>query len=114
MFREYRCESGVTRRKAVLRVLLAQLLPDPLQATLRLKESVKERRCFLGNADDLIRGLTIEFEIDFGLGPAVGPMGKVFYFAAPQWLLRKRGASDSDAHPRCLPGHASEWPAACQ
>src|SRR5438067_1307739 len=44
-----------------------------------LKESAEERRRFIRNADDLVRCLTIEFEIE-------------------------RGASDGDAHARRLPG----------
>src|SRR5437763_2268472 len=69
-----------------------------------LKESAEERRRFIRNADDLIRCLTIEFEIEFGLGSTVVPVGKKFELAPTQAPLRERGASDGDAHARRLPG----------
>src|SRR5262249_44575031 len=69
----------------------------------RLKEFAKERRRFLRDADDLVRCLTIEFEIQLGLGPAVVPVGKGFELAPPQAPLRERGAPDDEAHARRLP-----------
>jgi hypothetical protein len=68
-----------------------------------LEESAEERRRFIGNADNLVRCLTIEFEIEFGLGPAVVPIGKRFEVAPSQAPLRERSASDGDAHARRLP-----------
>src|SRR5881227_4257609 len=68
-----------------------------------LKESAEERRRFIRNADDLVRCLTIEFEIELGLGSTVVPVGKKLELASPQAPLRKRGAPDSDAHTRRLP-----------
>jgi hypothetical protein len=69
-----------------------------------LKESAEERRRFIRDADDLVRCLTIEFEIELGLGPTVVPVGKKFEVAPPQATLCDRGASDGDAHARRLPG----------
>src|SRR6266542_2212780 len=71
---------------------------------LSLKESAEERRCFIRDADDLVRCLTIEFEVELGLGSTVVPVGKKFELAPPQAPLRERGASDGDAHARRLPG----------
>jgi hypothetical protein len=39
-----------------------------------LKESAKERRRFIRNAGDFVRCLTIEFEIELGLGSTVVPV----------------------------------------
>src|SRR5205823_4154049 len=69
-----------------------------------LKESAEERRCFVRNADNLVRCLAIEFEIELGLGSTVVPGGKKFELAPPQVPLCERGASDGDAHARRLPG----------
>jgi hypothetical protein len=69
-----------------------------------LKEPAEERRRFIRDADNLVRCLTIEFEIELGLGSTVAPVGKKFELAPPQTPLRERGASDGDAHARRLPG----------
>jgi hypothetical protein len=69
-----------------------------------LKESAEERCRFIRDADNLIRCLTIEFEIKLGLGSTVVPVGKKFELTPPQAPLRERGASDGDAHARRLPG----------
>src|SRR5260370_41592219 len=71
---------------------------------LSLKESAEERRPFIRDADNLIRCLTIEFEIELRLGSTVVPVGKKFELAPPQAPLRERCASDGDAHARRLPG----------
>src|SRR5437870_748921 len=71
---------------------------------LSLKESAKERRRFIRDADDLVCCLTIEFEIVLGLGSTVVPVGKKLELAPPKAPLRERGASDGDAHARRLPG----------
>ncbi len=68
------------------------------------KLTAEERRRFIRDADDLVRCLTIEFEIELGLGPTVVPIGKKFELPPPQAPLRERGASDGDAHARRLPG----------
>src|SRR4029450_10752634 len=71
---------------------------------LSLKESAEERRRFTRDADDFVRCLTIEFEIELGFGSTVVPVGKKFEFASPQPPLCERGAFDGDAHTRRLPG----------
>jgi hypothetical protein len=68
-----------------------------------LKESAEERRRFFRDAGDLVRCLTIEFEIELGFGSAVVPIGKTFEFGPPERLFRERGASDGDAHAWRLP-----------
>ena len=74
------------------------------EPTAALKESAEERGRFIRDADDLVRCLTIEFEIELGLGSTVVPVGKKFELAPPQAPLRERGAFDCDAHARRLPG----------
>src|SRR4051812_16025192 len=69
-------------------------------------ECVKESRRLIRDTGDLVRGLTIEFEIELGLGPAVLPVGKVFEFASPQPPLRAGHALDSNAHARGFPRNA--------
>ena len=71
-----------------------------------LEEFVEERRRFIRDADDLVRCLTIEFEIELGPGSAVIPVGEMFEIAPPQRPLRERGASDGEAHTRRLPRDA--------
>ena len=56
------------------------------------------------DADDLVRCLTIELEIELGLGSTVVPVGKTPELAPPQAPLREGGASDGDTHARRLPG----------
>src|SRR6267142_492353 len=68
-----------------------------------LKEPAEERRPFIRDADDLVRCLTIEFEIELGLGSTVVPVGKKSELASPQAPLCERGAADGDAHARRLP-----------
>ena len=72
-----------------------------------LKESAEERPRFIRDADNLIRCLTIEFEIELGLGSTVVPIGKKLELASPQASLCELGASDGDAHARRLPGDPS-------
>jgi hypothetical protein len=69
-----------------------------------LKEPAEERRRFIRDAGNLVRCLTIEFEIELGLGSTVVPVGKKSELAPPQAPLCERGASDGDAHARRLPG----------
>jgi hypothetical protein len=69
-----------------------------------LKESAEERRRFIRDADNLVRCLTIELEIELGFGSTVVPVGKKSEVAPPQAPPRERGASDGDAHARRLPG----------
>ena len=72
-----------------------------------LEEPPEKRRRFIGNADDLVRRLTIELEIELGLGPTVVAVGKRLELVPPQSLLREGGAFDSDAHARSLTGDAA-------
>jgi len=50
---------------------------------LSLKEPAEERRRFIRDADNLVRCLTIEFEIKLGLGSTVVPVGKKSELAPP-------------------------------
>ena len=68
------------------------------------KESPEERRRAIRDADDFVRCLTIELEIELSLRPTVVPVGKAFELASPQAPLRERCASDGDAHARRLSG----------
>jgi hypothetical protein len=70
----------------------------------RLKESPQEGCRFIRNADDLIRRLAIEFEIEFRLGAIVVPVAKLFQLAAPERPLGGRSAANTDADPRRLAG----------
>src|SRR5947207_12368248 len=72
-----------------------------------LEELAEERRRVIRDAGDLVGGLTIEFEIELGCGLAVIPVGERFELAPPKLPLRKRDASDGDAHTRCLPDDAA-------
>src|SRR4029453_10108667 len=67
------------------------------------KESTEKCCRFIRDADDLVRCLTIEFEIELGLRPAIVPIVKKFELAASQPPLRQRSASDNDAHTWRLP-----------
>jgi hypothetical protein len=69
-----------------------------------LKEPAEEFLRFIRDADNLVRCLTIEFEIELGFGSTVFPVGKKFELAPPQAPLRLRAASNGDAHARRLPG----------
>ena len=70
------------------------------------EEFAEERRRFIRDADDLVRCLTIEFEIEPGSGVAVIPVGEMFEFAPPQRPLRERGASDG----RLTEGYGTRTP----
>ena len=69
-----------------------------------MEESAEECRRLIGDADDLVRCLTIELEVELGLGSAVTPVRKTFELAPSQAPPRDRNAPDCDAHPRRLPG----------
>jgi len=68
------------------------------------KEVAEKRRRSIRYAGDLVRRLTIEFEIELGLGSVIVPVGKRFELTPSQAPLRARNASDGDAHTRRLPG----------
>jgi hypothetical protein len=72
-----------------------------------LEEFTEERRRFIRYADNLVRCLTIEFEIELGPRLAVIPVGEMFKLAPPQRPLRERSAFDGEAYTRCLPGNAA-------
>ncbi len=72
-----------------------------------LEEFAEERRRLIRDADDLVRCLAIEFEIELGPPLAVIPVGERFELAPPQRPLRERGASDGEAHTRRLPDDAA-------
>jgi hypothetical protein len=63
-----------------------------------LEESIEKRRSFIRDADDFVRCLAIELEIELGFRLAIIPVGKLFEFAPPQYPLRKSGAFDGDAN----------------
>jgi hypothetical protein len=56
---------------------------------LSLKESAKERRRFIRDAGDLVCCLTIEFEIELGLGSTVIPVGEKFELAPTHAPVRE-------------------------
>ncbi len=48
----------------------------------RLEALAEERRCFIGDTDDFVGCLPIEFEIELCPRPAVIPVGEMLEFAA--------------------------------
>lgn len=71
----------------------------------RLKESSEEPCCLIRDADNFVRCLTIELEIELGLGSIIVPVVKTLHLTAPEAPLGERSAPNSDADPRRLPGH---------
>ena len=69
-----------------------------------LKESTQECGGFIRDAHNLFCCLTIELEVEFGLGPTIIPVGESFELAPAQVTLCERRAPDGDAHARRLPG----------
>src|SRR5688572_33483154 len=65
---------------------------------------MKVHRRLVRNADDLVRCLPIELEVELGLGPTVAPVAERFEFAPTQAPLSERDTLDGDAHARRLPG----------
>ena len=72
-----------------------------------LKESAEERCRLIRDACDLISCLTVQFEIELGLGSIVVPVAKRFELTPSQATLRDRTASNRDAHARRLPDDAA-------
>ena len=68
------------------------------------EEFTEKGRRVLRDADDLVRRLTIELEIELRLGATVVPVGKGSELVPTQAPLRERSPPDGDAHPRCLAG----------
>ena len=71
-----------------------------------LKEFAEKHRRLIRDADDLVRRLTIEFEIELGLGSAIVPLVETLEIAPPQRPPGERGPSDGEAHAWRLPGNA--------
>ena len=69
----------------------------------RLKESAQECGRFIRDADDLVRCLPIEFEIEFSFRAILVPVAKTFQLTAPEAPPGERSASNSDANPWRLP-----------
>ena len=61
----------------------------------RSEEAVEEVRRRVREADDLVRRLAIELEVELGLGSTVVPFGKEFQLAPPEVSFGERGASDA-------------------
>ena len=70
----------------------------------RSKESAKERRRFIRDADNFVRCLTIKLKVELGLGSTIVPFGKRFELASAEGPFCERGAPDADADARRLPG----------
>src|SRR5437764_12902305 len=70
----------------------------------RLKKCAHECCRFIRDANDFVRCLAIEFEIEFGFGAIVVPVAKTFQLAAPEAPLGERSAPNTNADPRRLPG----------
>src|SRR5436190_17666450 len=71
----------------------------------RLKELAQECSRFIRDANDFVRCLAIEFEIEFGFGAIVVPVAKTLQFATSEAPPGERSASNRDADPRRLPGY---------
>src|SRR5437763_8783930 len=67
------------------------------------EERLEKGGGFIREADDLVRGLTIELEVELGLGPTVLPVGEALEVAAAEATLRQRDACHRDADARRLP-----------
>jgi len=78
-----------------------------------LEALIEERRRSIGDADDFVGCLPIEFEIELSPRPAVVPVGEMLELAASHWPLGERRSFDSDAHARRLAGYAAFLPNGC-
>src|ERR1700734_2599510 len=67
----------------------------------------KERRRSIGNTDDLVCCLPIEFEVELSPCLAVIPIGEMLELAAPHRPAREGRSFDRDAHARRLACHAA-------
>ena len=67
------------------------------------EKTPKEGRRVLGDADDLVRRLPIELEVELRLGAAVVPVETKLELLPPQPPLRPRDPSDRDIDARGLP-----------
>jgi len=66
--------------------------------------TTEKGRRVIRDADNLVRRLTIELEIELRLGATVVPVGKGSELVPTQAPLRERSPPDGDAHPRCFAG----------
>src|SRR4029079_13685665 len=64
------------------------------------EELVEKCRGMIGHADDLVRRLAIEFEVELRFGPPVAPIGKALELGATETTLRERSTSNGDADAR--------------
>ena len=69
-----------------------------------LKELAQERRRRIRDADDFVRRLAIELEIELGLGPVVLPVTEPLELAASERPLGNSSTFDGDADARRLSG----------
>ena len=67
------------------------------------EEPAQEPRRFVRDARNLVRGLTIELEVELSFRPTVLPVGTMPEFATAQASFRTPSHSDDDTDPRCLP-----------
>jgi hypothetical protein len=75
-----------------------------------LEALIEERRGCVGNPDDFVGCLPIEFEIEFSPGLPIIPIGEMFELSASHWPLRQCSSSDSHAHARRLARYAAFLP----
>jgi hypothetical protein len=99
-----RPSTGVGPTSAVVASWFRPSLPS---CSGRLEVFTEERGCFIGDADDFVRCLPIEFETELCPRPTVIPGGEMFEFAAPDWPFRKYLSLDGDRHPRRLAKYAA-------
>src|SRR5277367_5864825 len=76
--------------------------PSTRLGIMPLEAFSEERRCSIGDTDNLVSGLPIEFEVEFSPRPAVIPVRKLLELAASHGPLREPRSLDRDAHARCL------------
>jgi hypothetical protein len=68
----------------------------------QLKEFAEKHRRVSSDADELVRCLTIELEVELGCGLAVIPVCKWFEFGPTERPLRECNTPDGDTYTRCL------------
>ena len=72
-----------------------------------LEALAEERRRSIGDTNDLVSGLPIEFEMELSARPVVIPVRDMLELAASHWPLRDPRSLDSDAHARRLACYAA-------
>jgi hypothetical protein len=68
-----------------------------LEESATLEEAAQKGGRCIRDADDLVRRLTIEPEVELGLWPPVAPVGEGLELAATERAPGERGAPDRDA-----------------